>query len=877
MMQGFFNILTEKPKRAKTALARSVKEVKEPCEVCKLYKGCKSPKMQYSGKGRKRILIIAEAPGKTEDDKGTQLVGEAGQLLRKSLRDLNIDIDLDCWKTNSIICRPSDNKKPTKKQLKLCQHNLNETIKKLNPAFIWLIGGSAIETFYSDRFTDTSINTWRRRLIPDHELGCFVIPMFHPSFPLRNQDDKLKQIFDNDLKWAVSCLNSKYPKSVNIDDVKVLADPKEIIDQLKKTIRNKEKVVMDYETSHLSPYINGIKIWTIAYNGMSFGLDHPDVKYSPLEKKSIELRWRDILSDPLIKKTAHNLKFEDGWSRSRFNVIPKGWDRCTMVTQHVLEYRPTSVALKFQAFVNWGIPDYEKATQKYITKGSREQNKLDEMPLLDLCKYNAIDTLVTALLANEQSRKLSVSADLKRANDLFFEGILAFCDIENNGICVNSKWYKSRDEELTILCKALEKKMLNGDDAKKFKEREGNDLSISSNKDLTTLFFDILELPVTKTTAGGAPSVDVEALTAINSPFVTNLLKYRKMIKIRDTFLAQFIRETTNGKIHPSFNLHTVDTYRSSSSGPNFQNIPIRDEDAKREVRSGVVPSKGNKILEIDYAAMEVRICACYTLDPTLIKYINNPEADMHKDQGMLLFKLAPEQMTKDIRFHAKNRFVFPEIYGSYFVTCARSLWEVVPELTLADGTPLRKHLRNIEIYNLESFTDHVKIVENNFWDKFPLIKEWNEKNAASYARRGYLTFLFGHRRGGYLSRNALSNYPIQGAAFHCLLWSVIELNKLAQKEKWKTKIIGQIHDSIVFDLHPSEEDYVIKMAKWIMTEKIRKEFPFIIVPLEVEVEITPIDKSWYEKAGIGKIKAIVEKEDYEPPEEIKNKRMLQF
>jgi DNA polymerase-1 len=98
------------------------------------------------------------------------------------------------------------------------------------------------------------------------------------------------------------------------------------------------------------------------------------------------------------------------------------------------------------------------------------------------------------------------------------------------------------------------------------------------------------------------------------------------------------------------------------------------------------------------------------------------------------------------------------------------------------------------------------------------------------------------------LTRNALSNYPIQGVAFHCLLWSLIQLNKIGKKEGWKTKIIGQIHDSIVFDLYPPEQERVIQMAKRIMTKDIRSTFNFLTVPLEVEVELTDIDGSWYEK-----------------------------
>lgn len=850
---GFFDKELLKPVPKKRVVSETRKKpITNPCEACGLYKQCNSPKMKYTGKGKEKILIIAEAPGSSEDEKGVQLIGEAGQILRDSLKIFGMDLDRDFWKTNSVICRPPKNRKPTRRELKLCRFNIENAIKELKPKFIWLMGGSAVESFYMERFSDTlAINIWRKRLIPDYDHNCFIIPMFHPSYILRNQDVKLEMIFKSDLKWALSCLDKELPAPVNIDKVKVLTNVNKILTQLKHVLDTKEKINFDYETSRLNPHIKGGKIWTIAYNGISFGLDHPEAKHSIIALEAIETLWKKILTDPEIQKTAQNLKFEDGWSRARFGVVPKGWIHDTMVTQHILEHRPTSTALKFQSYVRWGVPYYEKETEKYIIKGSREPNTLDKMPMHDLCVYNAIDTLMSDRLEKEQKRELKKYPDLTRANDLFFEGTLTFCDIESYGICIDEKWYNTRNKKLTLMCDELEDKMKNSREARKFKRKTGKELLITSNKDLSLLFFDVLELTPMKTTDKGTPSVDVEALSAFNLPFIDDLLKYRKLIKIRDTYLAQFIRENVNGKIYPSFKIHTVDTYRSSSSNPNFQNIPVRDEEARKETRSGIIPTKGNKLLEVDYSAMEVRICACYTKDPALIQYINNPKSDMHKDQAKKLFKLNENEVTKDIRFHAKNGFVFPEIYGSYFVTCANNLWKEAKLLKTKTGQPLLEHLKDRRIHSINDFTDHVKSVEDEFWNTFPLIKEWTEDNTEFYLRRGYIPFLFGHRRSGFLSRNAISNYPIQGAAFHCLFWSLIQLGKIALKEKWKTKRIGQIHDSIVFDLHPSEEDHVVEVVKRVMTQDIRKQFDFLIVPLEVEFDITEIDGSWYTKKSL--------------------------
>lgn len=848
-MDGFFFKDKSKKKRETQVGNRSSRSTEhiDPCEVCGLYKGCLSPKMKYTGRGNKEILIIAEAPGKQEDEKGTQLIGEAGQLLREHLEDLGLNLDRDFWKTNSLICRPPANRKPTKKELKLCRNNIENTIKVLKPRFIWLMGGSPVESFFMDRFSDLSINLWRRRLIPDYNHNCFTIPLYHPSYILRNQDEKLERVFVNDLKWASSCINKELPPSIDIDKVKVLLDHDQIVELLERIIQEEKPIVIDYETSYLNSHMPNAEIWTIGVEGYSFGLDHPEVKY---DKKRIEHLWKKILQNKQIGKVAHPVKFEDAWSRARFKIIPKGWIHDTLVTQHVVEHRTTSTKLKFQSFVKWGVEDYEKETKKYFSKDPKQKNKLDQMPLKELCKYNAIDTILTKELWKTQEKELARNSDLEKANKLFHDGVLAFCDIEAEGICVNDEWYETRRKEITNQIKKIELDLVHGEDGKKFKEATGRELKITSNKDLCELFFDILKLKVGKTTANDNPSVDVEALITLDTPFCKELLRHRKLIKIRDTYLAQFLRESINGKIYPSFNLHTVDTYRSSSNNPNFQNIPVRDEEAKKETRSGIIPSEGNKLLEIDYSAMEVRIAACYTKDPALIKDINM-KVDIHGDQAKLLFLLKSNEIHSDIRFHSKNGFVFPEIYGSYYKNCAINLWEEAKDLITKTGVPLLKHLNSHGISNLEDFIDHVEKVEEAFWKKFPLIKVWQEENEEHYKRKGYIQFLFGHRRSGYLSKNALSNYPIQGAAFHCLLWSVIQLNRKRKEEGWKTRPIGQIHDSIVFDLCPDEQDYVIEVTKRVMTEDIRKEFPFLIVPLDVEAEITDINGSWYSKKEI--------------------------
>src|SRR3970282_2259800 len=136
--------------------------------------------------------------------------------------------------------------------------------------------------------------------------------------------------------------------------------------------------------------------------------------------------------------------------------------------------------------------------------------------------------------------------------------------------------------------------------------------------------------------------------------FAKDIITRRKLLKILG-YVANIKKESPTGKMHPFTDLHNVLSFRSSSHSPNSQNWPRRDEDAKSAIRKGIVPSLGNKLACIDFGSQEVRVAACYTKDPTLIKYINDPTTDMHRDVGMGLFGLTQQEITKDIRLYSKN------------------------------------------------------------------------------------------------------------------------------------------------------------------------------------------------------------------------------
>jgi len=841
------------------------------CKQCGLFRKCNSPKMQYSGSGEKGVLILAEAPGAQEDQSGIQLVGDAGQLLRDELKKLKLDLDRDFWKTNSICCRPSTstgaNRTPTKTELKYCKPLVDKTIKELNPKMIWLLGGKAIESFYDGRFSKLAITRWRKLCIPDRKTGAWIIPMFHPSYINRNEyDENLKATFRRDLKWAASCINKKpFTWKDERDEVICLYDFDKIIGTLEEILleadRIKKQLYIDYETNALKPQWPGAKIATISFctgsdkSAIAFPYQYSDY-FSPKQQMSIKALWRRICQHTQISFIAHNMKFEDGWTRQIFGVRPYSWQWDTMIAAHILDNRSNFSGLKFQSYINFGLEPYNKEVDKYLKAKSGHFNSVDKAPLDQLLLYNGLDTKMGMKLYEVQQKQFTLTEKLQSKNrlsnaySLFHAGILALSDVQRNGIRVDEDYYAEQRAQLNKEIETIKDKLRESEEATQFKQEKNRNLDFASSKDLGELFYDVLKLPE-QTTEKGNYRVDEDALDSIKIPFVQDLLQLRKLEKANGTYISQILREVCNGRIYPFYDLTVPVSFRSSSSMPNFQNIPIRDPEIGQLIRSGIFPSKGNKLAELDYSSIEVRIAAVVTGDPNLKNYVLDESTDMHRDVSQDIWLLPQEEVTKEIRKNSKGDWTFAIFYGSFYKNCAISLWKH-NNYKITSGITLREHLLSHNITNFDEFTEHCREAERIFWGvRFPVYAQWKKDINELYRKQGFITNKYGFRFSTPMDQKQCSNFPIQSAAFHCLLTSIILINEIAKKEKWQSKLVGQIHDSLIVDLNPSEEDHVLKTCIYIMSEKMRELHPWIDVPIPAEIEITEIDQPWSTKKEI--------------------------
>lgn len=442
----------------------------------------------------------------------------------------------------------------------------------------------------------------------------------------------------------------------------------------------------------------------------------------------------------------------------------------------------------------------------------------------------------------------------KEAYRLFHEGALALTRMEVNGLPIDEPALDRAIADISARIKDQEDQLRAMPEYVEQRKRFGAKCKLGSREQLAHIYYNVMGFPGGKTNPEtGKLSLDDEALKELGTPYAKLYQKTQKLHKLRGTYLLGIKSEVCNGYVHAFFNLHKVVTYRSSSDSPNLQNIPIRDPDIGNIIRGIVRPhDSDNVIVEIDYSALEVHIAACYHRDPTMLEYLESGH-DLHKDMAIECFKL--DAIEKPIRGQAKALFVFAAFYGDYWASIARNLWYFAEGHTMASGKLLTQHLKEKGISGLghenaptsDSFMQHIKTVEGRFWgERFSVYDRWRKDWHREYLRNGFIRTLTGFRIWGVFKRNEVINSPVQGAAFHCLLKSIIELTKRIEKQKMGTKLVVQIHDSLVAVVPRSELEEYIAMANEVMTKWLRQVWPWIIVDLKTEVEVA--QESWATK-----------------------------
>lgn len=472
--------------------------------------------------------------------------------------------------------------------------------------------------------------------------------------------------------------------------------------------------------------------------------------------------------------------------------------------------------------------------------------------------------------------QVSVYPTTREAYDLFHRGSLALAECEFNGIRTDRNYCERTSKGLDRQVVSLKTKIEDTELGKVWIGRFKNP-NWTSDDQLRKVLHDTMGIEPEGWTTGGKrkvqlPSVTAAVLQGYGVDGIAELLKIRQLDKL-STDLKGLLRESEpDGCIHPFFHLSDYGnkeggarSFRGSSSDPNFQNKANRHPFERKTIRRALIPREGFRMVGRDYGGIEVCVSACNHQDPNMIRYIERGD-DMHRDVASMCFKLPPEQCTKafgewgkQARFAGKNSFTFAQFYFQEPENTTKGLWRSIADLDLRyPADPEKKmlqHLADRRIRTYEAFEAHIKKVCERFWrEMFPGYGKWRDKWIADYQKKGYFDMLTGFRVEGVMSKYQLGNYPIQGPAFHTLLWSLTKTVDLWQKKRsggFKSLVVGQIHDELVTDEEEREFFTNVDEVQKIMSEDVRKEWSWIIVPLTVETSATPVDGTWFEKKGI--------------------------
>ncbi len=886
-MQSFFSI-----KEIMDASATSAPT--EPfCNDCGLFKTARSPKMPYTGEGRRKVLIVAEGPGEQEDRYNRQLVGQTGDWVSSKLKSFGYDLYKDFWLLNSVNCRSlnsdGSSRNPTPLEVNHCRPYVDSVIKQLKPKAIILFGAMACHSFFSPAFKNSAeISNWESLNIPSRKYNAWLLPLYHPQYAMRNlKDENLQAYYDLSIQKALSATENPFPQ---FDDytqkVKLLYNIDGIISILENIlIEQPEIFFFDYEANGLKPRRPGYKIVTqsfcttpsIAY---SFPYQYRNY-FSSSDRIKIKSLWRRIMQHQKIKKVAHNFKFENSLTVNIFGTEIENKYWCTMDAAHIEDDRFKYTGLKSQTFIKFGVEPYNAHIEPYLESIDPKTgfNKVDEIDLEELLTYGAYDSLFGYRLLLEQKKTLDNyrpigCGSLSDAREFFFEVSKCFMDLTERGMNVDVNYYLQEKKRLGNKIEELKKTIRDSKEAQLFRDQKVREVKIGkhlSDDDLRIILFEILKIPPHKLTSGGEKiSVDADSLERVDLSFIKTVVDLKHTVKIDGNYINGFIRESENGVIHPTINLHIARSFRSSMSDPNLQNVPIREEEAKKSCRSGIFPDKDQQFIFADYKGIEVCVAAIYSGDKNLIKYITDPKSDMHKDKACELWILPSLQVSKDIRFYAKNKWVFAQFYGDWYGACAEQLWFFCLHLKTNEGITLEEHLIKIGMFSrndhpskqLAAFKNHCKTVEDRMWnEQFGDLKVWQIKTIEEYRKKGYVTLKHGFRRRGYQNKNQIGNTPIQGTAFHLLCKTITECNMIAEKEQWRTSLRLQIHDEMIGSLEPPEYKHVRETMNYVGTKKIREDYEWINVPLTLEFEVAPLNFPWYYKTEIDE-KGICTKKD---------------
>ena len=572
-----------------------------------------------------------------------------------------------------------------------------------------------------------------------------------------------------------------------------------------QNLMKQTSVCFDTETTGLNPLT--AELVGIAFSweaGKGFYVPFPEDKK---EAQEIIEQLRPFFEAEDIEKIGQNLKY-DIKVLYKYNISIKGKCFDTMLAHYLInpDMRHNMDVLA-ETYLNYT----PISITELIGKKGKNQLSMRDVPLEQQTEYAVEDADITFQLAQHFRPELKEANTEELFNDIEIPLLHVLADMEQEGINLDKDFLNSLAKDLDNDIKNLELKI--------YKEA-GEEFNIASPKQLGEILFDKLKLvdkPKKTKTGQYSTAEDVLSYLAKDHEIIQSVLDYRGLSKLKSTYvdaLPEQIEEST-GRVHTDYMQTVAATGRLSSNNPNLQNIPIRTERG-RQVRKAFIPrNEDYTLLAADYSQIELRIIAALSDESTMIEAFKNGE-DIHASTASKVFNVPLEDVTREQRSNAKT-VNFGIIYG-------------VSAFGLSNQTDLSR-------------AEAKELIET-YYKTYPKLRNYISEQIEFARDNGYVQTVLGRRRylkdingsnaivRGAAERNAV-NAPIQGSAADIIKIAMINIHKKLEEGKYKSKMLLQVHDELVFDVYKPELEELKTMIKTEMENAYK-----LSVPLDVELGI---------------------------------------
>lgn len=605
-----------------------------------------------------------------------------------------------------------------------------------------------------------------------------------------------------DLFAAGNAEETKNSNLMRLDDLKYdyqLLDTEEKIDVFLQNILTKNIFSLDTETTGTDPI-------SAQLVGMSFSYAENQAVYVPVpadrdQALKIVNKFKSLLENEETLKVGQNIKY-DMLVLGNYGITVSGPMFDTMIAHYVL-----------QPELRHGMDYLAEIYLKYDTikieeligpKGKGQKNMRDLSPT-QVYKYACEDADVTLKLKNILEKELVENGveQLFYTIEMPLVPVLAY--MERNGVRIDTEALKETSRHFTARMHQIEEEV---------HQLAGMEFNIASPKQVGEVLFDRLKIvEKAKKTKTGQYVTSEEVLESLKGKheIVGKILEHRGLKKLLGTYidaLPQLINPHT-GKIHTSFNQTVTATGRLSSSNPNLQNIPVRNEDGK-EIRKAFIPDDGCEFFSADYSQIELRIMAHLSGDPHMIEAFQKGQ-DIHAATAAKIYKEKLEDVTREQRSKAKTAN-FGIIYGISVFGLAERL--------------------NVDRKEAKELID-------GYFENYPKVKEYMDHSIQIAREKGYIETIFKRKRylpdinsrnavvRGYAERNAI-NAPIQGSAADIIKVAMINIYRRFKEENIKSKMILQVHDELNFSVLPEEKEKVQQIVISEMESAYKMKAPLL-------------------------------------------------